>query len=61
MITKECSSMDEKKQQDEQDKDPGLSVADDAIEDLEPETEEGAAVKGGAIGGGGGGGRSPIG
>jgi hypothetical protein len=61
MTTKECSSMDEKKQPDEQEKDPGLSAADEAIEDLEPETEEGAAVKGGSFGGGGGGNRPPIG
>jgi hypothetical protein len=46
--------MDEKKQQDEQEKHPGLSVADESIEDLEPETEGGAAVKGGVMGGGGG-------
>jgi hypothetical protein len=45
---------------DEQEKDPGLSDAGESIEDLEPETEEVAAVKGGVMGGGGGG-RSPIG
>jgi hypothetical protein len=53
--------MDEKKQQDEQEKDAGLNATDEAIEDLEPETEDGAAVKGGVMGGGGGGGRSPVG
>jgi hypothetical protein len=55
VIKEEWSSMDEKEQWDEEETEPGLRRADEAIEDLEPEKEESEAVKGGGRGGGTGG------
>jgi hypothetical protein len=52
VIEKECSSMDENKQRDEQEKEPELRGSDEAIKDLEPETDEGEAIKGDNFGGG---------
>jgi hypothetical protein len=54
-VIKEWSSMDEKRQQDEQEKEPGPGNADDAVADLEPEMHEAEAVSGGSTGGGNGG------
>jgi hypothetical protein len=45
--------MDENEQRDEPEQDPGLSPGHAAINDLEPETEEAAAVEGGSNSGGG--------
>ena len=53
VITEECSSMDENKQPDELERDPRLTPGHAAIEDLEPEMEEAAAVEGGSNPGGG--------
>jgi hypothetical protein len=51
VIKEEWSSMHEKKQRDQRDKEPGPRRADDAIKDLEPGKEEGDAVKSGGLGG----------
>jgi hypothetical protein len=59
-VIKEWSSMDEKRQQDEQEKEPALGSADEAIADLEPEMDEAEAVSGGGSRGGSGGGRPTI-
>ena len=40
--------MDEQKRPDRQEKEPELRRPDEAVKDLEPENEEGEAVKGGA-------------
>jgi hypothetical protein len=45
--------MDETKQRDELERDPGLTPGHAAIADLEPDTEEAAAVEGGSNPGGG--------
>jgi hypothetical protein len=45
--------MDENKQPDELERDPRLTPGHAAIEDLEPEMEEAAAVEGGSNPGGG--------
>ena len=52
--------MDENKQPDEHEKEPEPRRADEAIEDLEPESDEAEAVKGSSFGGGGGGNRPPM-
>jgi hypothetical protein len=51
VIKEEWSSMHEKKQRDQQDKEPRLRRADYAIKDPEPEKEEGDVVKSGGLGG----------
>jgi hypothetical protein len=56
VINEEWSSMDKKEQSDEQEQEPGLTRADEAIEDVGPEKEEGDAVTAGGRGGGTGGG-----